>query len=146
MRVLFHDMYEDPKVQGRTRNELLNCNDLLYSDDTLLLTMDTRTMNAFLEAIERGSAYYNMKRNKGKCLTITMSGLSLTHFEDGTFLSNAPDSKCLGISLDGKTLPTHLKVLVVRPAESPAAAEAGLPRTAPSAAAAAVLPPLNTLN
>ena len=100
MTVLFHDVYADPKIQGRTRNEHLNCNDLLYADDTLLLTVDTKTMNAFLEAIERESAYYNMKLNKGKCLTITIGGLSHTHFEDGTSLSNVPDAKYLGISLD----------------------------------------------
>ena len=29
-----------------------------------------------------------------------MRGLSNTHFEDGTFLSNVPDAKYLGISLD----------------------------------------------
>ena len=63
-------------------NEHLNCNDLLYADDTLLLTVDTKTMNAFLEAIERYSSYYNMKLNKDKCLTITMNGNSKTHFVD----------------------------------------------------------------
>ena len=53
MTVLFHDIYDDPKIQARTRNEFLNCNDLLYADDTLLLTVDTKTMNAFLAAIEK---------------------------------------------------------------------------------------------
>ena len=57
-------------------------------------------MHAFLEAIGRESAYYNMKLNKGKCLTITMRGLSHTHVEDGTFRSNVPEARCLGISLD----------------------------------------------
>ena len=97
---IFHDVYEDPKIQGRTINEHLNCNDLLYADDTLLVTTDTNNMNAFLEAIERDSAYYNMKLNKGKCLTITMRGLSHAHVENLTCLSNVPEARCLGIPLD----------------------------------------------
>ena len=100
MTVLFHDIYEDPKIKPRTRNELLSCNDLLYADDTLLLTVGIKTMHAFLEAIERESAYYNMKLNKGKCITITMNGNSHTHFEDVTYLSNVADTTVLGISLD----------------------------------------------
>ena len=100
MTVLFHDIYNDPKIQARTRNEFLNYNDLLYADDTLLLTVDTKTMNSFLAAIEKESEYYNMKLNKEKCLTITMNGNSHTHFEDGTHLKNVLDAKYLGISLE----------------------------------------------
>ena len=41
-----------------------------------------------------------MKLNKGQCLRITMRGHSHTHFEDGTYLSNVPHARYLGITLD----------------------------------------------
>ena len=73
--------------------------DLLYADDTLLVTKDTETMNALLKSTEVESTYYNMKLNMGKCLTMTMNGISHTHFQDGTSLVNVTDAKYLGVSL-----------------------------------------------
>ena len=67
--------------------------DLLYADDTLLVTKDTETMNALLKAIEVEPTYYITKINMGKCLTMTMNGLSHTHFQDGTLLLNVSDAK-----------------------------------------------------
>ena len=90
-----HDVCEDSTVQKRTIHAQLNGNDLLYTDDTLLVTTGTRTMRAFREAIEREPAYYIMKLNNGKCLTITwVYSLSLSHthahFENMTMLSKVP--------------------------------------------------------
>ena len=99
MTVIFHDVCDDEKVKTKMQNALSQgVSDLLYADDTLLVTKDTETMNALLAAIEIESTYYNMKLNMGKCLTITMNGISHTHFRDGTSLTNVPDAKNLGLS------------------------------------------------
>ena len=100
MTVLFYDVYEDALVKEKLKTALAHgITDLLYADDTLLVTKDTETMNALLKAIETESWYYNMKLNMGKCLTLTMNGISHTQFQDGTTLVNVKDAKYLGVSL-----------------------------------------------
>ena len=74
--------------------------DSLYADDTLLVAKDADTMHVLLKATQTDSTYYNMTLNMGKCLTITLNGIAHTHFQDGTLLSNVPDAKCLGVSLN----------------------------------------------
>ena len=79
MKILFHDVCQDPPVAGQiTEFQQFDINDLLCADDTLLVAGNIRLMNAFLNSIERESDYYNMRLNKGKCLTITMNGFSHT--------------------------------------------------------------------
>ena len=57
MTVLFHDVYENPQEKAKTKNlqTQFNITDLLYADDTLLITRNTNTMNVLLAAIERES-------------------------------------------------------------------------------------------
>ena len=104
MTVLFHDVYNDPQVRDKAKDwqSEFNITDLLYADDTLLITTTDEAMNILLAAIEKESDYYNMKLNKGKCLTITMKGTSHTHFQNGTNLQNVSQAKYRGITLDEK--------------------------------------------
>ena len=57
--------------------------EVLYADDTLLVTKNTKSMNAYISAIEEESEYYNMKLNKGKCEVITMNKKNQIRFKDG---------------------------------------------------------------
>ena len=53
--------------------DFIECAEILYADDTLLLMKDTRRANHFLRKIAEESDYYNMRLNKNKCKTISTS-------------------------------------------------------------------------
>ena len=59
MTVLFHDVYNDPKVRETAKNwqSEFNITDLLYADDTLLIATTEEAMNVLLAAIETESDY-----------------------------------------------------------------------------------------
>lgn len=62
----------------------------------MLIGSRAREINLLLEAIERHSAYYNMKLNKGKCNYIAMNGNADIHFADGTKLGKVDKVTYLG--------------------------------------------------
>ena len=58
--------------------------EILYADDTLLISKNTRTMNILLHAVETESAYYGLKLNQSKCAVVNMNGNNMVRFKDGT--------------------------------------------------------------
>ena len=44
-----------------------NFDEVLYADDTILISTDTRVINKLLAKIEREGKKYGMKLNRGKC-------------------------------------------------------------------------------
>ena len=68
MTVLFADIY---KKIGATlikhRVPGTDYNEVLYADDTICVTTDTKTMNTYLEEIETEGAKYGLKLNRSKC-------------------------------------------------------------------------------
>ena len=50
--------------------------DILYADDTLLITKNARKINILIKEIEIESNKYNMKLNKGKCNYIPVSAMN----------------------------------------------------------------------
>jgi len=74
MHVLFSDVNaknQDP--QNRKTLQGLNCHELLYADNTLVVAKNTKTAKAYLKLIEEESEYYNMKLNKDKCTYIAFN-------------------------------------------------------------------------
>ena len=70
----FHEVYDDPQVRAKSKHwqDEFNATDLIYADDTLLIAATAEAMDVLLAALETESAYYGMKLNKAKCLTLTM--------------------------------------------------------------------------
>ncbi len=58
--------------------------EILYADDTLLISKNTRTMNILLHAVETESAYYGLKLNQSKCAVVNTNGNNMVRFKDGT--------------------------------------------------------------
>ena len=58
--------------------------EILYADDMLLITKNTRAMNRLLHAVEDDSQYYGLNPNKSKCAVISTTGRHAVKFKDGT--------------------------------------------------------------
>ena len=97
MHVVFHDINNETfteRVKGSIPG--LNFTEILYADDTLLITSNARAAGKLLRAVESESLYYNLKLNKSKCSMISMIRDSRIAFADGTQLANVPETKYLG--------------------------------------------------
>ena len=67
MTVMFRDIHrKHHRDLSDSRIEQITFNELLYADDTLLISKNTRGMNKFLHAIEEESAYYGLRLNQAK--------------------------------------------------------------------------------
>ncbi len=82
MHVLFYDVHN---LLGTFRAaQPYNIAELLYADDTLLLTISTQHMHRILHRIESESETYNMELNKDKCAYIAMDRYNNIKFADGS--------------------------------------------------------------
>ena len=64
----FFDMhYDNDKKLEKGKVPGIECMEVLYADDTLLICKDTKTANLFLKLIEPESAYHGLNLNKSKC-------------------------------------------------------------------------------
>ena len=72
MTVMFRDIHGD---LGSTRGRLedLGFTELLYADDTALVTKNVHAMNRLLAQIEKHAAYYGLNFNKGKCVSMAFN-------------------------------------------------------------------------
>ncbi len=97
MSVMFSDIH---RARGRDINKGringITFTEILYADDTLLVSKNTTAARKMLAAIEEESKYYNMKLNHDKCLTIAMNGIRTPTFTDGTKLKTVDHAKYLG--------------------------------------------------
>ena len=76
--------------------------DILYADDTLLITTGSHLTHRFLSLIEKESAYYNLKFNHSKCQVLCMNGIKQISFQNGERLENVNHAKYLGCLLSKK--------------------------------------------
>ena len=97
MTVMFKDIHMN--VDRDITNRLVNGTtfaEILYADDTMLVTQDTRSMHRILHAIEAESAYCGLELNKGKCNVIAMNGKNKIKFSDGSELKHESQVTYLG--------------------------------------------------
>ena len=65
MTVMFEDIHDEIDADiCNCRLGRINFSEILYADDTLLVTKNTKGMNKLLHAIERESAYYRLNLTK----------------------------------------------------------------------------------
>ena len=97
MTVMFRDIHlKHHRDLSDSRIERINFNELLYADDTLLISKTTRGMNKFLHAIEEESAYYGLRLNQAKCNILAMNGNNQVRFKDGTLVKHTDEATYLG--------------------------------------------------
>ena len=85
MTVLFHDIHKE--LDGELIKHRIpgaNFDEVMYADDTICISTDTRTMNKFLASIEQKGKKLGLKLNKTKCEVMTTTVNADIHFEDGT--------------------------------------------------------------
>ncbi len=82
MHVPFYDAHN---ILGTFRAaQPYTISELLYADDTLLLTNSTQHMHRLLHRIESESEQYTMELNKDKCAHIAMHRYNIIKFADGS--------------------------------------------------------------
>jgi hypothetical protein len=97
MSVLFADIRRDHhRALSHGKLGHLSFMEVLYADDTLLVTKNTRTMNRLLHAVESESQYHGLKLNQSKCAAIASTGRHRIKFRDGTPVPHEDQVTCLG--------------------------------------------------
>ena len=84
------------QVAGATFDEVL------YADDTICASKDTRAMNKLLAQIETIGGKYGMKLNKTKCELLKFGGQANVHFKDGAKVPLMSEVGYLGVKLNDK--------------------------------------------
>ena len=101
MTTLFSDLHsEDHLNTFRHRPNNCNFSEILYADDTILISNNTRAINGFLAEIEEAASLYGLKLNKGKCVALCMYGNPDIKFSDGTRMSKVEEAVYLGVKLN----------------------------------------------
>ena len=75
-----------------------NYDEILYADDTVCISEDTKTMNQFLKAIEKEGGMYGLKRSRSKCELLN-TGNANVHFENGEQVKQK-QTKVFGVQTD----------------------------------------------
>ena len=72
MTVMFNEIKKDVgPILTQNRIAGFNFDEIMYADDTICISTDTKTLNKFLAAIEERGKEYGLKLNKGKCELLT---------------------------------------------------------------------------
>ena len=97
MSVMFSDFRpEHHRSLSHGQLDHISFMEILYADDTLLFTKNTRAMNRLLHAVEDESQYYGLSLNKSKCTVISTSGRHDVRFRDGTRMPHEDHVSYLG--------------------------------------------------
>ena len=107
MTVMFNDIHNelDSKIIAGKLDHF-RYHEILYADDTLIIGKRAREVNMIIKAIEKESAKYNMKLNKGKCNHIDMNCKADVKFEGGAKLDKLDKAVYLGGTITEKALKT----------------------------------------
>jgi hypothetical protein len=110
MTVLFHDIKRAlPGTHVLHRPIGVNFDEILYADDTLLVSQSTRTMNKLLASVEEEGAKYGIRLNKPKCQLLAFGPESAVKFLDGAPVPKTTEAVYLGCRLNN-THNTHVEV------------------------------------
>ena len=74
--------------------------EVMYADDTICISQDTKTMNQYIQKIEQIGKEYGMMLNKAKCELLTTEKNPNIHFADHQKVLNTAEVKYLGCQLN----------------------------------------------
>ena len=77
----------------------LDFNEIMYADDTALITNNINAMNRFLAKVEDCAAYFGLKFNKTECVAFNFHVDGKTKFKDRSEVPTPAETVYLGASL-----------------------------------------------
>ena len=101
MTVMFHDIHK--KLDGTLiahRIPGANFDEVMYADDTVCISTDTRSMNLMIAEIEVQGRKYGLKLNKNKCETMSTASNVNVHFQDGSQVKRTNQVTYLGCEIN----------------------------------------------
>ena len=104
MTAIFHDVHDDLRcgmVSGRVPGTEFD--EVMYADDTICISTDTREMNKMLAEIKTIGGIYGLKLNKTKCEVMKKNHNANVHFKDGTAVPNKDEVEYLGCTMNQHT-------------------------------------------
>ena len=95
MTVLFRDIHNEIDL-SRGRLEGLDYTELLYADDTALITNNVSAMNRLFGKMEEHAAYYGLHFNKTKCVSFNFNTKQCPQFVDRSKVPTTDEAVYLG--------------------------------------------------
>jgi hypothetical protein len=92
----------DTKRTIRNTPDNVNFQEVLYADDTILISTSTNSMNHYLNLVEEESYKMGLKLNKAKCRTICRTRRSYIKFANGEVVKKSESAEYLGVLLNSK--------------------------------------------
>ena len=106
MTVMIRDVHDNLNSKRGTL-EHINFNELVYADDTVLITNNTNAMNRLIEKIQYCAGYYGLNFNEKKCISMNFNTKSKTKFADNSFVPTEENTSYLGANINYKHLPNQ---------------------------------------
>jgi hypothetical protein len=101
MTVMFHDVHKlDSRQVLLKRIPGAEFDEVLYADDTICMSTDTKIINRTLANIEREGAKYGMKLNRQKCEVMHIGDIANVHSADGAPIQRKTEVKYLGCMIN----------------------------------------------
>jgi len=85
--------------QNRKTFQGINFNEVLFADDTPIISKSARLAARYLHLIEQESSYLHLKLNKDKCACISYNSQGTVYFSNGQRMKASDEVKYLGISV-----------------------------------------------
>ena len=106
MTIMFDDVKQRMKGTATPhRTTGARFDEVLFADDTICFSKDTRVINKMLQAIEEIGWQSGMRLNKGKCEVILFGNNANVHFPGGAKMKANDRAKYLGCVLNKKRTP-----------------------------------------
>ena len=101
MTTMFYDVHQETdKYLKEQRVPGADFDEVMYADDTICISTDTRTINQFVREIEETGIKYGLKLNRNKCEVLTTEKNPNIHFNQGEKIKITDTVKYVGISLN----------------------------------------------
>ena len=99
MTVIFRDVHDNLNLD-RGMLDGLSFTELLYADDTALITNNVNAMNRLLAKVEKCAKYHGLSFNKTKCVSINFHCQEKTKYADKTKVPTADETMYLGANIN----------------------------------------------
>jgi len=100
-------MFQRIKIRDSARTlrdtpDVANFQEVLYADDTILISTKAGSMNKYLALVEQESGRLGLKLNRKKCKTVCRTRRSHVKFQDGEVVKKSESAEYLGVLLNTK--------------------------------------------
>ena len=105
MTAMFHDIHAQPDLQEQLRKNRIpgaTFDEVLYADDTILVSESKVAIQKLLHAIEVESERYGMRLNLKKCEVVQLNSSEDIRFRNGVVVPPHDEVKYLGCMLNEK--------------------------------------------